>query len=219
MSGVEAVILAIDPAKHTSGAALLLPDYGNPRVEEPHPFDGNYVVEEFGKVTSQEERGRYIEALMEAMMETGLPLVIVAEEWDPPRGKTDKEKWTFDTILGIGEGWGRWTAEIETASMFLKDEENLPAIPVVRVKPNEWRDGVFPPPRPKDTRALKETAKRVFEGVFGFKASDDISEAGCIGLWATTSPEVAAAVAAWEAESKPKPRNRAERRRQKHETG
>jgi hypothetical protein len=216
MSGVEAAILAIDPAKHTSGAALLLPDYGEKGSD---PFKGGYVLEEFGKVTSQEERGRYIEALLGIVTESDLPPIIVAEEWDPPHGKADRDRWTFDAILGIGEGWGRWTAEIETASEFLKEEEQLPALPVVRVKPNAWRDAVFPPPRPKDTRALKETAKRVFEGVFGFKASDDISEAGCIGLWAMQSPEVAAAVAKWTEESQPKPRNRAERRRQKHQNG
>lgn len=226
---VEAVLLCLDPAKHTSGAALLVPDYGNGIAgEEPHPFEGEYILQEFGKVTSQSERERFVESLLGEAMELDLPPVVVAEEWDPPRLKTIRSggvfqvvmdpKWTYTTVLGIGEGWGLWNAELLSANAFLEEEENLPPIPVVRTKPNEWRDEVFPAPRPKDQTALKETARRVFEGVFGFAASDDISEAGCIGLWATRSPQVASAAAQWgTAKPKPKSKNeqKAARRRQK----
>jgi hypothetical protein len=221
---IEAVVLAIDPAKHTSGAAILIPDYGNPMFEEEHDFEGNYVLAEFGKVVSQEERQRFVESFLEEAMEMELPPVVVAEEWDPPRTRmvggniVMDPKWTYTTVLGIGEGWGLWSAELLTASEFLQSEENLPPLPVVRVKPNDWRGAVLPSPLPKDATALKETAKRVFEGVFGIKASDDISEAGCIALWATKDPGVAEAAEAWVAAKpapKPKPKRKKDKKRQK----
>ncbi len=216
---IEAVLLAIDPAKHTSGAIILAPDYGGDTLAgeaDGHPFEGGYVLHEYGKVTSQAERERFLESFLDTAMELELPLVVVAEEWDPPvnrklrlpgnqSGLLMDPKWTYSTVLGIGEGWGRWAAEIESASEFLVEEEKLPAISVVRRTPNEWRDALFGPRRPKDGPALKETACRYFEGVFGFAASHDISEAGCIGLWGTTAPDVRAAVEAWVA-GKPPPK-------------
>lgn len=225
-NAVEAVLLCLDPAKHTSGAAILIPDYGNGMAgEDPHPFQGEYVLHEFGKVTTQSERERFVESMLGEAMDLSLPPVVVAEEWDPPRLRTLRlpggatgllldPKWTYDTVLGIGEGWGLWNAELLSASAFLQEEHGLPALPIIRAKPNEWRDGVFPSPRPKNTTALKETARRVFEGVFGFAASDDIAEAGCIGLWATQEPRVAEAAAAWVA-GKPQPKTKSQRKRER----
>lgn len=206
MTQVEAVILGLDPAKHTSGAGLLVPDYGGMN-EEPHPFRGEYVLQEFGKVVSQAERERYIESLLDTALELKLPPVVAAEAWDPPRHRRVRlpggeitfaldQKWTYETILGIGEGWGRWSAEIEAANEYLA-EEKLPAIIVVRFTPNEWRDALFGTRRAKDSEALKATAERYFETVFGYRASSDISEAGCIALCASTSSAVADTVAAW----------------------
>jgi len=217
---MEAVVLAIDPAKHTSGAAILTPDYGNPMFEDPHDFEGNYVLSEFGKVTSQEERQRFVESFLEEAMELELPPIVVAEVWDPPRTRMVggnlimDPKWTYTTVLGIGEGWGLWNAELLSASEFLQEEENLPPLPVFRVTPNEWRAAVLPAPLPKDSAALKETAKRFFEGVFGIKASDDISEAGCIALWATKDPGVAEAAEAW-TEAQPKPKSKSQRKKER----
>jgi hypothetical protein len=190
---------------------ILIPDYGNGLSgEDPRPFNGSYAIHEFGKVESQGERERYVSSLLEMSFELSLPPIVVAEEWDPPvdrrirmaggeTGFLKDPRWTYQTILGIGEGWGRWTAEIETASAYLESESNLPWLPVVRVTPNDWRDGIFPRPRPRDRQALKETAARVFEGVFGYAVSEDVAEAGCIGLWAIQAPQVAAAAEVWKA--------------------
>jgi hypothetical protein len=198
-AGVEAVLLSLDPAKGTSGACIIAPDYGNPTVgEAEHEFLGDYALIEFGKVETQAERERFVESFLETAEELGLPPVVVAEEWDPPRNKRLRlpggepgllmdPKWTYETVLGIGEGWGRWAAELETASAFLEEEHGLPPIPIIRVLPNTWRDEFYGPGRPKD-----------FETIFGFAASYDISEAGCIGLWGTTSPLVSAAVVTWD---------------------
>ena len=199
--GVEAVILCLDPAKHRSGAAILLPDYGGPDEDTVHPFKGDYVLAEFGKVVTQEERQRYVEAAVEYAEEgpEPLPVVIVAEEWDPPRDRRVRgpggrfyyvkdQKWTYPTVLGIGEGWGLWQAEIHHVNANLQ-EDGFPPVSVVRVKPNEWQR-VYGSRPPKDSEARKATAKRFFEAVFGYLASDDIAEAACIGLWATQDPSV-----------------------------
>ncbi len=218
---IEAVFLSLDPAKHTSGATILAPDYGA-MDEEEHPFEGAYYAAEFGKVESQGERERFTQAWLDLAGELGLPPVCIAEEWDPPHDRKVRlpngsfvvvkdPKWTYRTILGIGEGWGLWQAELHSADDFLREEAKLPGIVLERVTPNEWRDDFFEPPRPKDSEALKQTAQRYFEGIFGYRASADISEAGCIGLWGTTSERVEAAVQKW-LESIPKKKSKNQRK-------
>lgn len=214
-STIEAVVLGIDPAKHTSGAAILVPDYGNGMVgEDPHPFRGDYCLYEFGKVTSQSERERYVTTLLDLSEELSeehgkiLPPVIIAEEWDGPRdrkirlpggesGWARDPRWTYQTIMGIGEGWGRWSAEIEVANEVRRDEKISPDILLFRTLPNDWRDAIFGENRAKDTDNLKATAVRFFKGVFGFDVSDDVAEAGCIGLHGLRNPLVAVAVEEW----------------------
>ena len=209
---IEAVILGLDPAKHTSGAALLIPDYGNTLVgEDEHPFDGQYALVEFGKVETQSERERFVQSGLENAEELYLPLVVVAEEWDPPRtrkvrlpgnqfGIVVDPKWNYKTILGMGEGWGLWSAELQIANGVLAEEKKFPPFPVERVTPNEWRDDLWGPRRAKTSEAVNEQAQRYFEGVFGYPACADIATAGCIALWGTTSSRVAEAVQNWRAE-------------------
>lgn len=214
-SEIEAVVLGIDPAKHTSGAVLLVPDYGNGILgEDPHPFRGDYALHEFGKVTTQSERERYVTTLLELSEELSeeqgkiIPPVIVAEEWDGPRDRRIRlpggelawardPKWTYQTIMGIGEGWGRWSAEIEVANEVRREEKISPDILVFRKTPNIWRDAIFGPNRAQDTDSLKAAAKRFFEGVFGYGVSGDVAEAGCIGICGLRDPEIAAAVEEW----------------------
>ena len=233
----EAVVLGIDPALHTSGAAILLPDYGNSMLgEAPHPFVGNYTLFEFGKVCSQSERERYITTLLDLSEEFDLPPVVIAEEWDGPRdrkirlpggetGWARDPKWTYTTIMGIGEGWGRWSAEIEMANEIRREEKSGPDIIMERALPNDWRDEVFGHNRPKDTESLKATAVRFFHGVFGYAVIEDVAEAGCIAICGLRRPSVAAAVAEWgnkmlvfEAEEKAEARAVALKKRKKAKT-
>lgn len=211
----EAVVLAIDPALHTSGAVILAPDYGNGMAgEDPHPFRGDYFLHEFGKVTSQAERERYVTALLELSEELSndqgkhIPPVIIAEEWDGPRdrrirlgdgsfGWARDPRWTYQTIMGIGEGWGRWSAEIEVANEVRREEKISPDIILQRVLPNDWRDKVFGEHRAKDSETLKTVAVRYFKGVFGFDVSDDVAEAGCIGIFGLQSSFIASEVRQW----------------------
>lgn len=205
----EAVVLALDPALHTSGAALLVPDYG-PMDGPPKPFSGQYILHEFGRVTTQSERERYVNTLLDLSTELKLPPVVVAETWDPPRNKHRRDpsngemvfapdqKWSFKTVLGIGEGWGRWSAEIEAANEYRRDSKLGPDIILERVPPNIWRDTVFGKGRPKDSAALKALAQRYFEGIFGYQAVADVAEAACIGLYGLRSKTVFDAVLAYE---------------------
>jgi hypothetical protein len=203
---INAVFLGIDPAKHTSGAVLLEPVYG----EQSKLLEG-YAAVEFGKVISQEERERFIESLIDTALENDLTPILVAEEWDPPRDRRIRtpqgwvyvrdQKWTYETILGIGEGWGRWTAAIEHGNAALADEK-LPPLPVLRVRPNAWRDALFGARRARHTDELKAAAERYYEMVFGYAASSDIAEGGCIALYGTTAVEAAEADAAWQKAAK-----------------
>lgn len=213
--GFEAVVLGIDPALHTSGAVILIPDYGNPMAgEEPHEFRGVYCLHEYGKVTSQAERERFVTSMLEISDELSeeqgkdIPPVVAAEEWDGPRdrrirmsngeiGWARDPKWTYTTIMGIGEGWGRWSAEIEVANEVRREEQISPDIILERLLPNIWRDIIFGENRPKDTDSLKAAAVRFFEGVFGFRVSEDIAEAGCIALAALSKKEIGKLVAEW----------------------
>ena len=210
----EAVVLSVDPAKHTSGATILIPDYGNPNFEKPHPFRGDYVLYEFGKVETQGERERFVESMLEMSEELShsqkkhIPPVFVAEEWDGPRdrrirlaggemGWARDPRWTYTTIMGVGEGWGRWSAEIEMANENRREDKLGPDILLHRVLTNDWRNDVFGEHRAQDRDTLKSMAVRLFAGVFGFDVSDDIAEAGCIGLYTLRSPTIAEAVAEW----------------------
>lgn len=206
---IEAVILGLDTAKHRSGAVILAPEYGGTAWEEEHPFDGRYYLEEYGKVVTQEERGRFTDAAFECAEELDLPLIVVAEEWDPPRARKVRlpgpgnrfavvmdPKWTYKTILGIGEGWGLWSAVFATANESLA-EDKLPPLPVERVTPNDWRGDLWGKQRAKSSEGAKSQAQLFFEAVFGFSVSDDIAEAACIALWGTTSSCVAEAVQNW----------------------
>jgi len=220
ISSFEAVVLATDPAKHTSGAALLIPDYGPMDGDEPQ-FRGDYVLYEFGRVERQAERKRYVEQLLDLAEEFDIPPVFVAETWDPPHDKRVRlangsfalvkdQKWTYKTVLGIGEGWGRWSAEIEAANEF-REEEGLPEIIVERVPPDPWRDAVFGERRERGTESSKATAQRYFTGVFGYEvATSDVAEAGCIGVYAIRSEAIAALVQAY---PKAKPQKRKKRAR------
>jgi hypothetical protein len=215
LSNFEAIVLAIDPALHTSGAVILAPDYGNPVLgEETHPFRGDYYLAEYGKVTTQAERERFVQTMLDLSEELSeehdiiLPPIVVAEEWDGPRdrrirlpggeiGWARDPRWTYRTIMGIGEGWGRWSAEIEVANEVRLEEKISPEIILVRKTPNIWRDAVFGENRPKDTDSLKAAAVRFFKGVFGFDVSEDVAEAGCIGVCGLIDPEIAAFVGTW----------------------
>lgn len=182
----EAVLLALDPAKGKSGAAILRPDGQRTRIVAS------------GVVSLQAERETFVASAKELAALTQLPLIVVAEKWDPPRGsgptRIDK-RWNFPTILGIGEGWGRWTAEFERHDVSEKD--------VIRVTPNTWRDALFGKKREQESLRLKDVAIQYVERRTQQKMPADAAEAACMGFWGLHSPDVHRRVEAWFRKNKP----------------
>lgn len=180
---VEAVILALDPSKSKSGAVVML----NPQK-----------VVLAARARKQAQREFFVRQALYYGAELNLPVVVVAEEWDPPRHRRVRQangsfktefdqKWTFPAILGIGEGWGKWTAEFERHC--IREEH------VIRATPLVWRDDLFGKRRPRDTKGIKEYAMSFVKHRFQLELDDDSAEALCLGLWGYYRPEVAQAAA------------------------
>lgn len=177
------VILGLDPAKAISGAGVL--EIQGDRAK----------LLAHARVTTQADRAEIVARACALSTERDMPLVVVAEEWDPPRHKrppkpvagVDPEtsgfdqKWTYKTILGMGEGWGRWTAEFERFGVRR----------IERVLPNVWRDAILGKKRPKDTETLKRATVFYVRVRIGLQDIDDnVADAVCIGLWGMYAPAV-----------------------------
>jgi hypothetical protein len=181
----EAVLLALDPAKGKSGAALLRPDGHKTRLVTS------------AVVTRQEERETFVASARELAKLLTVPLIVVAEEWDPPRvsgGKRVDKNWNYPTILGIGEGWGRWTAEFE--------RYGIPELDVVRVTPNVWRDALYGKQRVQDSDGLKKFAVNYVEQRMQQTLPHDAAEAVCLGLWGLHAPDVHRRIDVWARKNK-----------------
>ncbi len=179
----EAVFLLLDPAKHKSGALITRPS-----------AQGMQIVTG-AIVTKQNERDEFVGSAKELAAVHDLPLIVIAEEWDPPRGTivgpdSVNKRWTFPTVLGMGEGWGKWTAEFE--------RHGVPELDVVRVTPNDWRDAVFgKTARPKEREELKKHAVKYIQQRMKMTLAEDIAEAACIGLWGLHAPAVHHRIEVW----------------------
>jgi hypothetical protein len=176
----DAVLLALDPAKGQSGAALLRPDGQQTKLVTS------------AVVTKQAERETFVAGAKELAVKLNLPLIIVAEAWDPPRGsgatRVDK-RWNFPTILGMGEGWGRWTAELERF--------DVPELDIVRATPNVWRDALYGKRREQDSKKLKAVAVQYVEQRLKVTLPHDAAEAVCLGLWGLHSMDVLRRAEVW----------------------
>lgn len=180
---IAAVILALDPSKHRSGAAVML---------------GPDKVVLAARARKQVQREFFVREALRYGAMLGLPVVVVAEEWDPPKHRRIRQangtfktefdqKWTFPAILGVGEGWGRWTAEFERQG--IREEH------IIRATPPVWRDGLFGKRRPRDTKGAKAYAIAYVAQRFQLELDDDSAEALCLGVWGYHRPEVAEAAA------------------------
>jgi hypothetical protein len=163
---VDAVVLCLDAAKEKSGSSLIIPNR--------HARGGIEVLHAC-LVQDQADREACVRHLYAAAFERNLAPAIYAERWMPV-GKS-----TYDTILGLGEGWGWWTAEFNRAAAAHADV--LPKLVVERATPDEWRDGIFGARRPRKRDPLKELAIAYVQSVLGLKVGDDVAESLCIGLF------------------------------------
>lgn len=180
---MDPIVLALDPGKRVTGVALLT---------------SAETVAQYGVAKKQPEREAFVRAAVELAALERRPLRCVAETWDPPRHRRKRtfqgaervefdQKWTYETVLGMGAGWGLWLAELLRVGIREKD--------ILRVTPNVWRDAVFGKRRGKDTDAAKLQALIFARHVFHMPLSEDLeeakrrgdtdaAEAACIGAWA-----------------------------------
>jgi len=170
---VEAVILAIDPAKKCSGYALLVPEYD----DETQIFLNSYEVEVFGTVgeSHQALRREVVENAATMADGMGCPPVIVAENWS-----AGGKRMTYSTYVGLGVGWGMWLAEIYAC--------NIPAHCIVRPLPQQWKGRLLGHIAKGES---KQTAQQYVQdvGLVSFPVGGDIADALCMGRWAAYSKE------------------------------
>jgi hypothetical protein len=191
-SGANAVVVAFDPAKRSSGAAIFL---------------GPGVLHSAYTVKKQSEREYVVKTAVELARAADRPLVCIAETWDPPRHRRRRtvdgaervefdQKWTYKTVLGIGEGWGLWAAELERYEVKY----------IVRKTPNEWRDRLFGKRRGKRTDDAKAQAVLYARCILkSIKDNEtDLAEAVCIGACAYNLPETFTFVEKWSKKCKRK---------------
>jgi hypothetical protein len=197
-----AIILCIDSSKACSGSALLVPHIepqashllghvgrysDKPQVEARMPEVRSYNVEHFCEVKTQTDHENCVMHLVKRSLELGLPPIVAAETWTPG-------KWSFKTVLGMGEGWGWWTAELRRA---LEAHPEVAPIHVERVTPNQWRDDLFGKKRSQEREELKRDAVHYVKNRLGLKVPVDAAEAICVGLWGAQNDEVHRKVLAW----------------------
>jgi hypothetical protein len=186
---VDAVILAIDASKTCSGSVLLVPEYRGALVQR-------YVPEHYVEVKTQAHHEDCVQHLVTRAAELGRMPVIVAETWTAGR-------WSFKTILGMGEGWGWWTAEVRRA-----EEHYGTPIHIERVTPNEWRDALFGAARQQDRLANKTQAVLYALARTGLRLPVDAAEGLAIGYWGAQNDNVHEAHRKWlkrQKVSKPSP--------------
>ena len=177
---VNAVVLCLDAAKHKSGSSLVIPD---------RKARGGLQILHRCEVTEQEDREACVRHLYSEALARGLPPAIYAEIWTP-MGKS-----TYETLLGLGEGWGWWTAEFNRAAKLHRQVLVAPVI--CRATPDEWRDALFGPHRPRKRAPLKELAIQYVHSLFGFHVGDDVAESLCIGLYGIRNQRLLDEVRKW----------------------
>jgi len=198
-----AVILGIDSAKSgKSGSTLLVPNFEPTRtallgrapaeVIQRAPRVVNYTFEHFCEVETQAHHEDCVQHLFTRARELNLPPIVSAETWTPGR-------WGFLTILGMGEGWGWWTAEMRRALERFPEQGPLH---VERVVPNQWRDDLLGKGRPVESGALKREAVHYLHARTGIRVPIDVAEAGCVALWGAQNDEVHDAVRKWHVKQK-----------------
>lgn len=165
---VDAVILALDSSKASTGAAIFYPKHVlNGELSPQGAFNGGYRIAHPDIIKTQALRKTYVELGMQGAQALNVPLLVVAEKWTP------HGVWGFDTVLGMGEGWGWWS------SLF---HDDLHPSQIIRIEPNQWRNAIFGKRRPKDREQLKALACQYVRARFHFETVDDVAEAICIGL-------------------------------------
>lgn len=193
-----AVILGIDSAKTVSGSTLLVPHI-EPRPQAllgrsdklyaRIPPVRSYTLEHFCEVRTQADHENCVMHLMTRAQELGLPPMVVAESWTPGR-------WGFAQIIGMGEGWGWWTAELRRA---VERFPEVAPVHVERVTPARWREdlGIYHLAESREGPALKRAAIQYVKAKLNVRVPADVAEAAAVALWGAQNDNVHERVEKW----------------------
>ena len=183
-TNVDAVVLALDTSKTSTGAALLYPKHVNAAGElDPRgAFAGVHRVVHPDVVNTFTARSTYVTLARQAAQAMQVPWLVVAETWTP------HGKWGFDATLGMGESWGWWSG------LFV---DELHPSQILRLEPNAWRDVFFGRKRPHTREELKALACAYVHARFRFETGDDVAEAICLGLCGVQLELAHSAVEKW----------------------
>lgn len=181
-------ILALDPSKSCSGAALLLPSHLLDVVvlpeERAKPTREHSVVWAHDVSGARREK-RMLELIAGAQQYAslrGLPLVVVAEKWTG-HGKFGGAR----TQRGLGEGFAEWRMALAVRGFHSE---------IVRVVPSRWYAAVIGGKKRRDDKqTVVQAMLRRFPHL-GPDLGDDAAEAVAIGLWASLAGEVGMVVPA-----------------------
>lgn len=208
-----AVILGLDSAKGVSGSTLLVPHIEprytalvgrSTKMYDRIPPVRTYTLEHFCEVKTQLDHENCVMHLIQRAKELGLPPMVAAETWTPGR-------WGFETVLGMGEGWGWWTAELRRAAERFPE---ITPIHVERVVPDRWRQdlGIYLLAAPdRDGPALKRAAVQYVKSRLNVRVPVDVAEACCVGLWGAMNDNVHERVEKWhESQARKRKRNASE---------
>lgn len=189
-----AVILGIDASKACSGSTLLVPHLepkpgvlkGRGTEDKPSRIVRTYTLEHFCEVKTQADHENCVMHLIDRARELDLPPVVVAETWVP------HGKWGPKQYLGMGEGWGWWTAEMRRAVERFPD---IGVIHVERVVPTVWRADLFGGKLLDEN--LKLAAIQYVKARLQIRVPSDVAEAVCVALWGAQNDSVHAGVEKW----------------------
>lgn len=193
-----AVILGLDSAKGVSGSTLLVPHIEprytalvgrSTKMYDRIPPVRTYTLEHFCEVKTQLDHENCVLHLVQRAKDLGIPPIVAAEGWSPGR-------WGFDTIIGMGEGWGWWTAELRRAAERFPE---ITPIHVERVVPDRWRGdlGIYRLSPTREGPDLKRAAIQYVKAKLGVRVPADVAEACCIALWGAQNDNVHARVEKW----------------------
>jgi hypothetical protein len=103
---------------------------------------------------------------------TGLPLIVVAEDWPG--------KWrSWKSALGIGRQWGMWVDHIHFTTGVKEGH-------ILRVNPARWRNDLYGPEMVREAQGHQDGMRKLAVSFAGV-ADHNEAEARCIAIWAHQS--------------------------------
>lgn len=166
---MNAHVLSIDPGA-SMGVSLMGPD-------------GTLIGYRELKMRDAELRSAVIRESVRRCVASGTDLVVVREKW---QAGGPKQRWSTSTIAGLGAAWGIWMEQFRLCAPW------LPKSRFHAVYPSTWRKNVLGA-HAKGKEGWAVLAKNYVTSRFDIEdPGPEAAVAICIGVYAFTSPKVAA---------------------------